>query len=149
MNKKECKDCGVEKSLDMYYRHPNAKDGRRAKCKECEKAWENSPDTKSMTASRRRARQLNQYGISPAQYENWLIKQHGLCAICKKPEQTIGLDGTPRLLCVDHDHSCCPGRRSCGLCVRGLVCTKCNQALGLFNDDPEIIESAIKYLTGV
>lgn len=39
------------------------------------------------------------------------------------------------LLVVDHDHSCCPGVTSCGLCVRGLLCTQCNSAAGLLGDD--------------
>jgi hypothetical protein len=31
--------------------------------------------------------------------------------------------------CTDHDHECCPGRRSCGHCVRGVVCATCNSLL--------------------
>lgn len=31
---------------------------------------------------------------------------------------------------VDHDHACCPGRQSCGRCVRGYVHHSCNVALG-------------------
>jgi hypothetical protein len=37
---------------------------------------------------------------------------------------------------IDHDHSCCPQRRSCDICRRGLACGRCNKLLGLANEDP-------------
>lgn len=47
---------------------------------------------------------------------------------------------------VDHDHTCCPGKRSCGRCVRGLLCNRCNRALGQFGDDIETLRRAVAYL---
>jgi hypothetical protein len=47
---------------------------------------------------------------------------------------------------IDHDHSCCPNKKSCGKCVRGLLCQKCNSVIGFANDDPEILKAAISYL---
>ena len=32
---------------------------------------------------------------------------------------------------VDHAHTCCPGKESCGDCIRGIVCFRCNTGLGL------------------
>lgn len=39
---------------------------------------------------------------------------------------------------VDHCHQ--TGK------IRGLLCQKCNMALGLLNDSVEILETAIRYL---
>lgn len=49
---------------------------------------------------------------------------------------------------VDHDHSCCPGQQTCGLCLRGLLCRSCNRGLGSFGDSIELVEGALRYLSG-
>ena len=48
----------------------------------------------------------------------------------------------------DHDHSCqfCGGEKGCPQCFRGLLCTRCNTALGMFDDDIEQMHKAVKYL---
>jgi len=69
-----------------------------------------------------------------------LEDQAGVCAICG----LINENG--RMLAVDHDHSCCPGDRSCGKCVRKLLCGDCNMGLGKFKDDVELLAKAISYL---
>ena len=38
--------------------------------------------------------------------------------------------GATEKLCVDHDHGCCPGMLSCGKCVLGYLCWRCNSAEG-------------------
>ena len=47
---------------------------------------------------------------------------------------------------TDHDHSCCSGTRSCGKCVRGILCGPCNKGLGHFNDDVVRIRRAADYI---
>lgn len=44
-----------------------------------------------------------------------------------------GSCGSTEKLCVDHDHGCCPGERarSCGKCVLGYLCWRCNSAEGI------------------
>lgn len=71
-----------------------------------------------------------EYGIGLEKYNYMLASQNNCCAICKKT------DG--KSLCVDHNHA--TGK------IRGLLCNKCNKALGLFNDDPELLKIADLYL---
>jgi Recombination endonuclease VII len=80
-------------------------------------------------------------------FEKKLAEQNGVCAICGNPEVRKTPKGEVKSLAVDHDHKCCPGHRSCGECVRGLICEKCNHALGQTSDDVVILGSAISYLT--
>lgn len=76
------------------------------------------------------------HGISLAEYEDMVARQHGLCAICMLPPG--GESFADRRLHVDHDHA--SGR------IRGLLCRYCNMGVGLLRDDPEIIAAAIAYL---
>jgi hypothetical protein len=47
---------------------------------------------------------------------------------------------------VDHDHACCPSSKSCGKCVRGLLCSRCNVALGMCDDSPDRLRALLRYL---
>lgn len=72
------------------------------------------------------------YGIDIENYLKILENQNGVCAICKKECKTKSR------LSVDHNHET-------GM-VRGLLCNRCNRAIGMFEDNPEILRSAIRYL---
>ena len=79
-------------------------------------------------------------------FESQLAKQNGVCAICGNPEVRKTPKGEIKSLAVDHDHRCCSGHKSCGTCVRGLICEKCNHSIGEVDDSIEILEAAIFYL---
>jgi hypothetical protein len=80
------------------------------------------------------------YKLSSVQYTELMTSQKGKCAICK-------IEFTERIKPhVDHNHSCCPTQKTCGKCIRGLLCTKCNTMLGHANDSPELLKTAIRYL---
>jgi hypothetical protein len=81
------------------------------------------------------------HGITVEQFDAMLESQGGVCAICGTDEP-----GGKGAFHVDHDHACCPGRRSCGECIRGLLCAPCNVGLGSLRDDLEVIAAALDYL---
>jgi hypothetical protein len=58
-------------------------------------------------------------------FSEMLIEQSGRCGICEKPLNPP---------CVDHNRKCCPGPKSCGKCVRGLLCRRCNTSLHEYED---------------
>lgn len=105
-----------------------------------ERVGEKSPGWRGGKMKEERYHILNKYGLTTESYNELLKKQNGVCAICKRPE------ALKRSLSIDHDHRCCPTHKSCGKCIRGLLCFRCNQAIGLLNDDVFILESARLYL---
>lgn len=61
-------------------------------------------------------------------------------------------DTTERLY-IDHDHACCGAgafekrtKVSCGKCVRGWLCQKCNTALGMVQDDIGKLKGLVAFL---
>lgn len=76
------------------------------------------------------------YSLDEGQYEALYKSQGGRCYICRRAS------GAARRLSVDHDHSCCPGRVSCGRCVRALLCRPCNDLLGHVRDDIDTLRRA-------
>lgn len=102
---------------------------------------ENHYNYKDGLSKDNRCEVLKRYSLTKDSYQKILDSQNGVCAICKKPEVVR------KNLSVDHDHRCCTHHKSCGKCIRGLLCHRCNQALGLMNDDILILKSAVDYLS--
>ena len=71
------------------------------------------------------------YGITPEIYDAILRSQDGRCAICKGISQHARLG-------VDHCHR--TGK------VRGLICVRCNSALGYLKESLRLFKSAVEYL---
>jgi hypothetical protein len=76
------------------------------------------------------------YGITYEDYQELLLKQNYCCAICKETHSNN--KRTSGKLFVDHCHT--TNR------VRGLLCSRCNHALGQFDDSPDKLKNAILYL---
>jgi hypothetical protein len=160
---KKCKKCQKLKSTDEYYSNQGY---FRPRCKVCVREDQrtayrlNSSDKLAREKTRREKSRVliseqtkkrhkknpdarknqelrTRFGINYVEYQQMHEKQKGLCAICDKPESQI-LNGTVKRLSVDHCHS--TGK------IRGLLCTKCNVALGLLKDDINVINNCVSYL---
>lgn len=84
---------------------------------------------------------IGRYSLTLAQYRTMWDAQGGVCALCQGEPS-----GRAKVLSVDHDHTCCPGQSSCGKCVRALLCDRCNNGLGCFGDDLQVIRAAATYI---
>lgn len=133
---KRCTVCGVDKPTSEFFVRNASPDGLNPKCKPCtnehNRRWK-LENTERHQFLQRRSWLKQNYNLTTEDYDDLLRRQSGACAIC-------GGVSTERLK-VDHDHSCCPGRTSCGGCVRGLLCGPCNRLLGWFDNNRDAIEA--------
>lgn len=81
------------------------------------------------------------FGLTEADVIDRLEAVGYACELCAKP---VNL----RTVRFDHDHDCCPTgqQKTCGQCIRGLLCNQCNTGLGLFCDDADSLIRAANYL---
>lgn len=160
---KRCRICNELKPLSDFYRMAGMRDGHRNECKACNLAQQAERHRRDPEPKRERARRWaqdnperraarareyrasgrkemadrksylkRQYGLSVEGYDAMLASQDGVCAVCSRPP-TPGIS-----LHVDHDHE--TGR------IRGLLCFRCNNALGDMEDDPVLLRAAARYL---
>ena len=85
-----------------------------------------------------RERRIQQdYGMSLIEYEKLFTEQDGVCAICSEKE-TARQGGKLKELSIDHNHK--TGKN------RGLLCGRCNAAIGFLKESKELLEKAKIYL---
>ena len=157
-----CRKCNKEKDESRFYFH---KKGPRYTCVECQKAYAATEETRKKINARyhnnrafiRKKRNAHYRELSPEQknergwrnkisrwrreynleidtYIDMLYAQLFKCACCARPFGRVK-DATP---CIDHDHNCCP-KRSCGKCVRALLCRQCNRLVGVIESSPHLL----------
>ena len=122
--RKHCIGCDEWLEEALYGRDASKSDNLSTKCRLC----------------RRFQDMLSRYSLSKDRFIEFLKKQNYTCGICP----STGLDF--RGWHIDHDHSCCPAGKSCGRCIRGLLCFTCNILLGVAKDNTEILNNAVRYL---
>lgn len=129
----KCSRCAKIKKNKEFYQCKGNKKGRNytSFCRNCRKGY----DPKEYSSSERRREYLvnRNFGLSSKEYSNLKEQHNNSCAICDISFKTLG-----KRLSIDHDHS--TGK------IRGLLCPKCNTALGLLRDDIKLLEKMLKYL---
>ena len=121
---KRCPKCKVSKPYEEYYGSTSTY------CKAC--------TPKPPKEDVRRRHWKNTYNLTVDEVLGLLEFQGHQC-VCGTP---LTIDD----IHIDHDHSCCPGRASCGNCVRSVLCMDCNRALGFLRDDPDRAMALATYL---
>ena len=121
-----CKTCGPIKRRQQQNASRKVctqreKENNPEGLKEKRRRWGHTPSAKKSAHKR----VLKRYGMTPEQYDILLLAQGGVCPICGRP--------LPSPADVDHDHR--TGK------VRGLLCTRCNLALGLVHDDAKLLRA--------
>ena len=139
----KCKDCNEVKEASQFYfskvifYKKTGQPKRVSYCKDCQIIRAKSHNFINKKAIQNKKR-INAYGISTEEYELIRKKQDGRCKICKDRRERLKRNGKILSLSIDHDHN--TGR------VRGLLCYKCNLALGNFEDKVIYLLRAICYL---
>lgn len=140
---KECGTCLKIKPISEFA-NKNNKPGFR--CKSCHNSWYKEYYKKNNTKIKNSVKQYknkigpvairaSKYGLTENQLQDMINMFDAKCWICKKEDWYA----------VDHDHNCC-NSGSCGECVRGLLCSRCNTMLGYAKDNAELLKQAAKYL---
>jgi len=131
--KRTCKRCNENKTCDNFFivKSKNKNQYRfNTPCKDCYKQKYQNEDRKKYIKFYLKKRN---FGISESEYNTMLKTQNNCCAICGIDRKAITKD-----FAIDHCHS--TGK------IRGLLCSNCNIGIGMFNDNIDVLNKAIKYL---
>ena len=129
---KKCSKCKQLKSVNCFGKHTQTLTGLNSQCKDC--VNKHNRDMRPRRKIYEKGWSLKyKYGISLDNYNTMKHSQGDKCKICQTPELEC-ISG----LCVDHNHV--TGE------VRGLLCSRCNTALGSLQENIENIKSMLLYL---
>jgi len=138
---KLCTGCNETLPEENFGKNSRVSSGLKSRCKSCLNSWmreyakRNPYD--SLTARNKYLKRT--YGMTADQF-NEMLEAQGGCAICGK------IDSNLKNMHVDHDHYCCAGYLSCGKCIRGILCNKCNWLIAGAGESIEIFHRSIEYL---
>ena len=137
---KKCSSCGEVKEYSCYRsRGGEMKHLLKSKCNSClykeHKKWAEENLDKVYEYRKKDgwtlAKRCSRRNITPDELFSKYEEQEKCCAICKK--EIMISDSA-----IDHNHET--------MDFRGILCKKCNRALGMFMDSEKILKNAILYL---
>ena len=132
-----CRVCGKEKNLvDEFYlsrKNPGLASSYSYECKECTIKRTTNYNKRNSSSVKSQYLKRN-YGLTFEEFDALLTEQGNACAVCG----TTKLTGRHRRFSVDPYKS--TGK------IRGLLCYRCNTALGLVGDNIHTLKSMIEYL---
>lgn len=134
-----CVVCGATKSVGEFRPSNGDKGGRSSRCRDCSRVYHLEYRTKNRDRLAIQA-DMKRYNIS----EERVIELRAVerCEICgERPEPEKKLN-------IDHDHACCSGQFSCGKCVRGMLCQRCNKGIAFLRDSLTLLRVGMSYLEG-
>ncbi|RMI38729.1 hypothetical protein EBO15_31965 [Actinomadura harenae] len=126
---KFCPRCEEVKPLEAFSKNRSSRSGVHGYCKPCHTKVCAENRVLNHGSGRNYLLKLR-YGITEQEADAILAAQGGVCVICLRQPAAH----------VDHDHVI--GR------VRGMLCFKCNNGLGQFEDEVWRLEDAADYLEG-
>lgn len=132
---KICTTCKSEKELSEFFKSSSRKGGYEHRCKECKVAINRISYLRNKESIKLRAIK-RKYNLDSEEYLDMMASG---CEVC----------GSFDNLCIDHDHNCCDtygSQATCGKCVRGVLCRRCNIAEGLYKDDGVFVKNLVKYM---
>ena len=127
----KCSACKRWKVRHLYHKMNNVV-GAQSQCICCDLKRQG---TDLRRVQKRRAKTLAQYNLTEDDYQKLSETQEHKCAICFVERTNVRFGR----LHVDHSHL--TGQ------IRGLLCGRCNKAIGLLGDDPANARQASIYLT--
>lgn len=135
--RKRCSRCEDWKPEAAFASSSGKSDGLQSRCREC-----NADIYRDRSELIRDKMRQQRFGLTREAFDAMLAAQGGGCAICGTTDPGSSHWHT------DHDHACCPrSDKTCGQCVRGLLCGACNYGIGYMRDDVARLHAAIEYLT--
>lgn len=153
---KQCNGkCKRTLPIAEFHNSRGAADGKQAKCKQCVSDYQKANREERSAYSREWRKKggaeqklkergyhlKRKFGLTLEQFDAMLAAQDGRCGACPATEP-----GSTNWH-VDHDHACCPDKdKTCGNCIRSILCARCNQVLGMVQEDQSVLYYLIQYI---